>query len=259
MKDNHSLALIVAYYLSKFDKIAYEKVGFTNRSVTHQEVGRMLGVNSNSVKNMRDEFDPLHDNPRAGWHQRPLRPSRAKVVELFQNLPEEELRDVVLEILTNPQFKFSDDFSDIVTSISKRKASPKGKSVFIIRGPTGKRAEELFMCYHATNQILEPGELQDTREYGCGYDFSIITANKELLVEVKGLDGDTGGISFTSKEWETAKINGDNYYLVIVRNISSEAKFQVIQNPYNVLSPKKAITTTVQVRWNVSDSELTDE
>jgi len=256
MKENHSLALIVAYYLSKFDKIAYEKLGFSSSRATHAEIGRMLGVNPNSVKNMRDEFDPLHDNPRVGWYQRPLRPSRAKVVESFQDLSEEELRDVVLEILTNPEFVSSDDFSDVVTPISKREKKRKGKSVFIVRGPTGRKAEEHFMAYHKDHGIPESGELKDTRDQGCGYDFAIINPGKEIKIEVKGLDGDSGGITFTSKEWYTARSNGENYYLVIVRNVSSEPDFQIIQNPYEVLFPKKSVFTTVQVRWDVSETEL---
>lgn len=256
MKDSHSLALIIAYYLSKFDMLAYEKLGFTTSKAAHVEVGRILGVNPNSVKNMRDEFDPLHDNPRAGWYQRPLRPSRAKVVESFQDLSEEALRDVVLEILTNPQFASSDDFSDVISPISKRKTECTGKSVFIIRGPTGRKAEEHFMAHQSEHGVPEPGRLLDMRDHGCGYDFAIITEDKELHVEVKGLDGDYGGITFTSKEWDTARLSGDNYYLVIVRNVSTKPDFQVIKNPHKILSPKKSVFTTVQVRWNVSESAL---
>lgn len=137
---------------------------------------------------MRDEFDPLHDNPRAGWYQRPLRPSRAKVVELFQDLSEVEIRDIVLGILTNSDFVSTDDFSDVLTPILRRKKKRKGKSVFIVRGPTGRKAEEHFMAYHAANGLPEPGELHDTRDHGCGYDFAIITTDGVLQVEVKGLD-----------------------------------------------------------------------
>lgn len=259
MKENHSLALIVAYYLSKFDKIAYLQLGFPTSTATHAEVGRLLGVNPNSVKNMRDEFDPLHDNDRAGWYQRPLRPSRAKVIESFQDLSEEELRDVVLEIITNPEFTASDDFSDVVTPIAKREKDKKGKSIFILRGPTGRKAEEHFMAFHQTHNLPALGMLRDTRDHGCGYDFAIDTGQKEIQIEVKGLDGDSGGITFTSKEWDTAKKQGDDYYLVIVRNVSADPSFQIIQNPSSVLSPKKSVFTTVQVRWNVPDSELPDE
>jgi hypothetical protein len=132
MKENHSLALITAYYLSKYDRTAYENLGFKYSTTAHKEIGKLLGVKPNSIKNMRDEFDPLHDNPRVGWYQRPLRPSRAKVVESFQGMTEEELRDVVLEILTNPDFVASEDFADVVEPISKRERKKKGKSVYIV-------------------------------------------------------------------------------------------------------------------------------
>ncbi len=52
---------------------------------------------------------------------------------------------------------------------------------------------------------------------------------------------------------------GDNYYLMIVRNVSTESEYQLIQNPYNVFSPKQSVFTTVQVRWNVKESELPNE
>lgn len=256
MKESHSLALIVAYYLSKYDRLAYKQLGYPSSTATHKEVGRILGVNPNSVKNMRDEFDPLHNNPRAGWYQRPLRPSRAKVVEAFQELSEEELRDVVLEILTNPEFATSDDFSDVIEPISKREKKQKGRSVFIVRGPTGRKAEKFFIKHHQETGEPVAGKLRDTRDYGCGYDFEIIGGNQKTQVEVKGLDGASGGIVFTSKEWDVAKENGESYYLVIIRNVSEAPTVQFIRNPAAILNPTKSVFTTVQVRWNVTESEL---
>ncbi len=99
MKESSHLCMVVAYYLSKFDKKAYEELGLGNRTESHKKIGYILNVNENTVKNMRDEFDPLHDNPRSGWHQRPLRPSRQLIVEQYQALEEEELRGLVIEIL----------------------------------------------------------------------------------------------------------------------------------------------------------------
>jgi hypothetical protein len=256
MKESHTLALIVAYYLSKYDKEACRNLGFSTSSDAHKEIGRVLGVNPNSIKNMRDEFDPLHDNPRVGWYQRPLRPSRAKVVESFQDLGEEALRDVVLEILKNPEFKASEDFSDIVQPISKRENSKKRKSLFILRGPTGRKAEEFFIRFHQSEKHPVSGVLQDLRDYGCGYDFEIRTENEKYQIEVKGLDKDTGGIVFTSKEWDTAKAKGDTYFLAIVRNVSSTPEIQFIRNPGTQLTAKRNIFTTVQVRWSINDSEL---
>lgn len=256
MEINHSLALIAAYYLSKFDKVAYEQLGFKNSTKTHEEIGSILGVKASSVKNMRDEFDPLHDNARAGWYQRPLRPSRAKVVEAFQELKEEELRDVVLEILTNNDFSSSDNFNDVIMPIASRESKNSGKSVFIVRGPTGRKAEEHFINYHATTQKPVNGTLLDTRDLGCGYDFEVTNEKGSYKIEVKGLDGDSGGVLFTSKEWDVAKAEGDSYFLVLVRNVSTEPSFQIIPNPAHKLRADRSVYTTVQVRWNIKEDAL---
>lgn len=256
MKENHVLALIVAYYLSKYDKTAYKNIGFTSQTEAHNKIGRVLGANPNSVKNMRDEFDPLHDNPRVGWYQRTLRPSRVKVVEAFQEMSEVEFRDVVLEILTNPKFQLSDDCFDIIEPIAKRERKSKGKPLFILRGPTGRKAEEFFIRYHQKNQLPHAGRLEDTREQGCGYDFAIHGETGEYHIEVKGLDKDSGGIVLTSKEWDVARRNGPSYYLAIVRNLSSAISIQIIQNPTDKLQAKKNVFTAVQIRWTIGDAEL---
>lgn len=257
MKSNNTRALIVAYYLSKFDTLAYEHLGFHSHMEAHVELGRKLGVNPNSVKNMRDEFDPIHDNPRAGWYQRPLRPSRARVVEAFQNLSEVELRDVVLEILTDAHASSSDELAMLISPIvAEDKKTGRTNAAYIVRGPTGRRAEQFFMEYHSITAEPAAGHLSDTRDDGCGYDFEITNNSASTLVEVKGLDGNTGGISFTSKEWEVATQNGDGYVLAIVRNISGDPDIQFIRNPAKALTATRSVYTIAQVRWNVSGPEL---
>ena len=76
------------------------------------------------------------------------------MVESLQNLSEIELRDLVLEILTNPNFESSDDYADIINSISSRDIEKKGKQVFIVRGPTGRKAEDFFIKQHQESSIL---------------------------------------------------------------------------------------------------------
>lgn len=104
MKKNNELALRVAYYLSKYDKKAYASLGFSSSTRAHEEIGKTLSINPNSVKNMRDEFDAIHPNSRRGWHQRDLRPSRKKVAEMFEKLSEKELHNVVVGILSRDDF-----------------------------------------------------------------------------------------------------------------------------------------------------------
>lgn len=75
MENNHKLALYVSYYLSRFDKIAYEHLGFGKQQPTHKRIGEILGVKPHTVQNWRDQFDPIHGN-RKGWHQREMTQSR---------------------------------------------------------------------------------------------------------------------------------------------------------------------------------------
>lgn len=256
-KRNPISSLIVSFYLSKFDDLAYQELGFGNKRATHQQIGKILGVNPNSIKNMRDEFDPIHDNERVGWYQRPLPPSRAKVVELFQDMLEIELRDFVLGVLHDTVFENSNDYLDIVKSINKKDKEGSKKSMFILRGPTGRKAEEFFIENQNNASVPLNGELKDKREYGCGYDFEINYEEIISYVEVKGLAGDSGGIVFTSKEWDVAQKKGDDYYLAVVRNVLSIPYLQIIKNPSAKLKPKKSVYQTAQISWNVSENDLT--
>jgi len=248
MKESNNLSLMVAYYLSKFNDSAYKALGFGTKSETHNQIGRILNVKSATVKNMRDEFDPLHENERAGWYQRELRPSRQKIVESCQNLLEEELRDLVLEILENKNLSNSEVFLPFFDSLDQEKK----ETIFIVRGLTGRNAEEAFVDFFVSNGLPIKGQLIDKRDYGCGYDYEIIGEGQSAFVEVKGLDGEQGGISFTSKEWDVAHKMGDDYYLIIVKNASSSPTITIIRNPAAKLNPKKYIFPTVQIRWNIA-------
>lgn len=77
---------VAPFYLSKFDRRAVAALGYKGPTDAFSDIGRRLGLNPNGIKNKRDDFDPLHDNNMAGWHQQPLRPSRAKVVTLLDEL-----------------------------------------------------------------------------------------------------------------------------------------------------------------------------
>lgn len=252
-----SEALIVAYYLSRFDDAAYSNLGFDNKTRAHSALGNMLATNPNTLKLRRDDFDPLHGH-RVGWYQTKLSPRLAKVVETFQELSIEELNDIVLEILTDPKkFRSTVEWQSILLPIDLS-SGPKRKFdfPFIARGPTGRHAEEFFVAWHKSYSLPIAGNLSDKRDFGCGYDFLIEMDGKEFFVEVKGLDGSEGGVAFTSKEWDTAREKKEKYFVVLVRNLSTVPDPLVIQNPAKVLNAKKYIYRPVQVRWTVSESEL---
>jgi len=250
-KEGNKLALIVSYYLARFDTVALSRLGFRSFTQAFEETGRILDVKKNYVKLSRDEFDPAF-SWRRGWI-RPMSPQILRTIELFENMDEPELTDLVKDLLSGKEGKPENDLSDIILLLDPPKKGRKARTGFVLRGPTGRRAEEFFMQYFKTHQLPVPGMLEDTRDNGCGYDFKISNGEEEYYVEVKGLAQASGGVLFTDKEWKTAGICGDRYFLVLVRNLKEVPDIQIIRNPAMVLNPRKNIYTTLQVQWQVAE------
>lgn len=253
MERNHKLGLYVAYYLSRFSKTAYENLGFGNMYISHQKIGEILSVPANTVRNWRDEFDPLFGH-RAGWYQRPMTQSRIRVVEALKDLDEISLRAIVVDILNGNSKAKEYEIKQLVQIVSDKEPDfETGK--FVLRGPTGKAAEEYFINQFNEDKTPFRGKLIDCRDFGCGYDFKIEGA-KVIYVEVKGLVTDKGGILFTNKEWQIANDYRDAYFVCLVRNISDTPEIIFINNPAEKFNPEKSIHTVIQVSWTVSHKEL---
>ena len=102
MERNRVLGMICGYYLSRFDEEAYARLGYATQQDTHEALGQTLGVPAESIKNWRDEFDPVHENTRQGWHKREMYPSRRRAIEILETLSGNELFDLVQAITTSP-------------------------------------------------------------------------------------------------------------------------------------------------------------
>jgi hypothetical protein len=256
MTTNNRLALLVAYYLSRCDKDAYTRLGYSSFRQAVISIGGILKVKPNTVKNMRDEFDPYHENSRIGW-QRDLRGSRLKVLIGFQAIDDDTLFEIVNDILTDKNFKNTEKYLEINKVLSDRKADRINRaSIFILRGPTGKKAESAFIDYFNRTGYPVRGELVDRRDEGCGYDFEVRDGSDAYFIEIKGLATGSGGVLFTNKEWKTALKYTDKYYLILIKNISTVPEVIVIKNPSAKLKAKKNIPTTIQVNWSISESNL---
>ena len=248
MKKENSLALIIAFYLSKFNIQAYKNLGYSTFIEAFRKIGKKLNVKSSTIKNMRDEFDTVNPNNRVGWYQRELLGSRKQVLDLYGNFSEKDLKEFVLEILKDHD---SIDIAEL-DNIQVIKTG-KRKSTISLRGPTGFKAEEFFK-----NNYLQyfKGAISDKRVNACGYDFEIENLNGKLFIEVKGLAGLSGGIEFTNKEWETAQKQKELYILAIVKNVKKSPLIHLIINPYKYLQAKTIIVKTSQIKWIVSDKML---
>ena len=142
MNNNNILVLYVGYYLARFNKIAYRNLNFGNQQQTHERIGRILSINPNTVKNRRDDFDPFFEH-RKGWYQIPLSTQKAQILNALSDMTESEVRIIVEKIIksNNPS---DDDELLFLTEIVDEDFSER-KKPFILRGPTGKKAEQFFI------------------------------------------------------------------------------------------------------------------
>ena len=54
MQRSHVLGMICGYFLSRFDRRAYERLGYPNQQAAHDALGAALDVPPESIKNWRD-------------------------------------------------------------------------------------------------------------------------------------------------------------------------------------------------------------
>jgi len=256
MAPNRLAALIVCYFLSKYDAEARKSLGYATWNQAYSGIGGALKVNPASIKNMRDEFDPVHQNQRKGWYQRDLRPSRANVVEKFGELSQPEMLAVVKGILEERDYEGADELGEILQQIGAKEEKKTRNYAFVNRSGTGRAAEEAFLKSREKIHPSFEGNLADKRDDGCGFDFEIENGNLRTYIEIKGLDGETGGVCFSGKEWEQAQKLGKSYWLVLVKNVSSTPVFQCVQAPADKLSARKSLVQRVQILWNVAEKEL---
>lgn len=256
MEDNHKLALYVSYYLARFNLQGYSNLGFRNMKEAHTSIGIKLRVNPHTIKNMRDEFDPLFEH-RVGWYQRPMSPSRVRIVQALENLDELQIREIVKDLISGGIQNENDELEQLL-NIIPTEDSRSESSKFILRAPTGRQAEDYYLKHFAKNKKPIDGNLIDCRDLGVGYDFRIETPKGFVFVEVKGLSTFSGGILFTSKEWEVANVQGPNYFICLIANLDEQPIITFIQNPSRKLTPKRNITTSIQISWSVTEKQLAE-
>lgn len=257
MEKNNVLGLYVSYYLARFNEQAYTKLGYGTQNDTHFKVGKLLDVKPATIKNWRDEFDPLFGH-RAGWYQRPMSKSRLAVVNALADLDETAVFELVKDILLNASNSEDIEMKQLKSVINDADSDTESTSIFVPRGPTGKAAEEFFIkCFNDKKTPLD-GVLEDCRELGTGYDFKLSTETDFKFIEVKGRDKDSGGILFTNKEWNMAKKHGDNYIVCIVSHVSTNPTMNFLYNPAKDLVPNKYVYTSIQINWTISDKLLTE-
>jgi Domain of unknown function (DUF3883) len=237
--------ILAGLYLSKYDSVGLTKLGFEGFTEAFNVIGYALGAKPASVKNYRDEFDPLFPNKRKGWHKRPIRAYCLSAYEEYKGLDVESFTGLIQSF-----FGYDDNaWSEV------RAKGEEGDSRFANRLITGLAAEEYFESVQPSLDEFKGYAVENTTRLGCGYDFRLRaeTDPNFVAIEVKGLKQRTGTVSLTPKEHEVAGALKERFYLFVVKNFQETPYHELFRDPLSWgLQFRRSETITVQVSWLAS-------
>jgi hypothetical protein len=239
--------ILVGLYLSKYDSLGLKRLGFDSFVEAFNVIGYAMESKPASIKNYRDEFDPLFANRRKGWHKRKTRNYCLRVFEEYKSLDLESFTGLVESFVGYDENAWSE--------VQRIKKPGDRQSHFAQRLITGLAAERYFESVRPSLSEFEGYAVQNTTSLGCGYDYRLeIEPSKDfLVVEVKGLNGVAGTLSLTPKEHELAAALGDRFFLFVVRNFRESPFHEIFQNPLSGrLRFRKKERMMVQVSWFAS-------
>jgi len=235
--------MLIGMYLSKFDKVGLMRLGFENFSEAFNVIGLAINTKPLSIRNYRDEFDPIFPNERKGWHKRPMFRTRKEMLGKYQNLDLEEFTGIIKQVIyKNPDIDLIED----------RIEEQEKQSTFAKRLLTGQAAEQYFRDNYKSVSVFATGTIEDTTKYGCGFDFKLNFGENFFAVEVKGLEKDKGGIGLTNKEYQTATYLRENYFIFLVKNFIETPNHRIFRNPAfaDELEFTKQEKIIKQISWN---------
>jgi hypothetical protein len=239
--------ILAGLYLSKYDSLGLKKLGFESFIEAFNVIGYALGSKPMSIKNYRDEFDPLFPNKRKGWHKRPVRDYCRKVFE--------EYKDLDFESFTGLVKSFTGYDENAWSEVQVKDEKEAAESLFAKRLITGLAAERYFESVQPSHSQFKNYILENTSRLGCGYDFRL-TKDKEkdfLAIEVKGLKEKTGSLSLTPKEYDVAANLTDRFFLFVVKNFRETPFHEIYPNPLaGHLRFKRKERVTVNISWLTS-------
>jgi hypothetical protein len=239
-------ALIVGYAMSRLDRSYLEARHLKSWKEAFAEAGGLLRVAPASLKNLRDEFDPVHGNARRGWNDRPMRPNRQRVMGELCEVSDAALLEMVDGILRHD----ADAVQEVVAPLSRPTERIHNVAE---RLRTGRLAEAFFRANSQQIAGVVASSLLDHRELFRGYDFGV-QDRAALAIEVKGIKKLRGGVLFTDREWTEAKTRRQNYWLVLVGNLESNPVARLISDPTACLQAKCHYQTTITASWRATVS-----
>jgi len=228
-----------------FGRAGLNRLGFRSFAEAYNVVGYALGGRPSSIKNYRDEFDPLFPNERKGWHKRALREHCKVVLERYRAYGIDELAALI---------KSFAGFDESIWSGVVPKGEPErpDSEAFARRLITGLAAERYFEAAYPAIREFNGFQLENTTHFGCNYDFKLTRDDTKnfLAVEVKGIRESVGSKLLTPKEYEAAVKPGDRFYLFVVKNFQKNPFHEMYVDPTrHGLQFTRNERTLLQISW----------
>ena len=236
--------ILAGLYLAKYDAAGLKALGFESFIEAFNVIGYGLGARPASIKNYRDEFDPLFPNARKGWHKRPTRDYCLKVFEEYKPLDLDAFTGLVKSFVGFDENAWSE--------VAEKGAEADGESQFAKRLITGLAAEHYFETVQPRLSEFKDYKVENTSRLGCGCDFRLRTETQPefLAIEVKGLKDRSGSLSMTPKEYELAETLRKRFFLFVVKNFRETPFHEIHQDPLaGSLQFTRKERVTVQVSW----------
>lgn len=243
MRQELQKAMLIGMYFSKYDKQALEILGFESFTEAFNIIGLAINAKPLSIRNYRDEFDPVFPNERKGWHNRPMFRTRKEMLDKYNDLSIDAFTEIIKQVIyKNPDIDLIEDKIE----------EQERQNTFAKRLLTGQAAEQYFKDNYKFIDIFNSSILEDTTKQGCGFDFRLNFGETFFVVEVKGLEKDKGGMGLTDKEYRTATFLRDNYFIFLVKNFIETPNHRIFRNPIfaNELEFSKHEKTVKQISWN---------
>lgn len=237
-------ALIVGYAMSRLDKAYLEAQRLKSWKDAFRRAGEALRAAPASIKNLRDEFDPVHGNARRGWRDRPMRVNRQRIMGELCEVSDAALLEMINRILAHDP----DAIQEVVAPLSK--PSERIHNV-AERLRTGRLAETFFMENSQKIADVHAALILDHRNLARGYDFGV-HERAAIAIEVKGIKQARGGIAFTDREWSEAMARRQDYWLVVVGNLETNPIARLIPDPTAALRAKCQYQTTIAASWRAT-------
>ena len=235
-------AIVAGLYLSKFDSEGLRRLGFDSFIEAFNVIGSALGVRPASVKNYRDEFDPLFPNKRKGWHKRAVRAYCKAIYNSFGDLSLGNFTKLLKQIIYKEH-----DLDVLMEQVDREQGEDRS---FAKRLITGQAAEQYFKTKYKEISLFQDFEFEDTTRLGCGFDFRLVSPSIFYGVEVKGLSEPSGSIALTSKEYSVASVLKKRFFLFVVKNFKENPFHELYQDPLNgKLVFSKVEQKAIQISW----------